>query len=732
VLPLLEESLHEGKDTVPAGSLHGEASRRFDLIITDSLRDDPADGKQVLAAWAVLAGGPGCPVIDLSMTAPDPAARIPGWQHGPAVPAGSPATSLTVSAASGMSWGIGHPDREPLALPYDLPGYLCGTEGAVAAILALLHPEGSAVGGHYEVSALDVLASYVGQVCSVFVPFGRAWRRDGARAAESGGFYPGAMFRCRDGHVSIVCRTDREWTGLRHAMGDPPWSTEARFADARVVARCHAEEADQHLSAWALTLTSAEVVALSREHGFAAAPVLTPAQASRLEHFRATGFIEEDSHGVASRPGRPWRVLAAPRAAGEPAGSAGPVAGSRRPAAGPSSHGERPLHGLTVLDLSWVWSGPMLTAQLADLGAEIIKVESRGRPDPTRSRGRSLRDGVPVNGPDLEVSAYFGQMNRGKKSLGVNLATDQGADLVRRLAATVDVVVENMRPGALDRRSLGYADLAGGNPGLVMVSMSMMGHEGPLRELGGYAPVMSGLSGVDALVGYSPDDRVGLFNSSLGDPNGSAHALAALLAALVRRQRTGTGAWIDLSQTACLLATARAALAEELHAGALRVPANSHAVFWPHGTYRCAGDDQWVSLAVRTDRERGRLAALIGASCDSLPDAEKAVADWTSRHDAGHAAALLRDAGLAAARVDGYEQLVVGGWAAEQGLFTQVDHPYLGLQSVFGVPWKRDGQSFPATGPAPLLGQHTDQVLSGRLGLAPEDLTALRVAGVIE
>ncbi|GAA2901122.1 hypothetical protein GCM10010472_69210 [Pseudonocardia halophobica] len=717
LLTLLEESLHEGKTTLGPDGPSADDLARADVVVVDSLHDDAYDGAWTAATRRALERVPaGCPVVDVSAHAEQLRERSGAPRAAP-----EPGGSLTASAASAMSWSIGSPGLEPLALPYDLADYLAGTEAAGAAALALaVGAAGAGVPNDYwDISAGDVVSSYVGQICAVFLPFGRPWVRDGPRATGSGGFYPGAMFRCRDGQLTLVCRTDREWAGLRKAMGDPEWSREPRFADAREVARSHADEADRYVSAWTESHTCAEITALGQEFGFAVAQVLTPAQGARLEQFAHNGFVERDSAGAGTRPGRPWRVLDAAEV-----GVGAPLALRPTP--------ERPLAGLTVLDLSWVWSGPMLTAQLADLGAEVLKVESRSRPDPARSRGRALRDGVPLEGPDLEVSTYFGQMNRGKRSLALNIGTEEGADVVRRLAATVDVVVENMRPGALDRRSLGYADLATANPGLIMLSMSMMGQEGPMRGLGGYAPVMSGLAGADAIVGYSPDQRIGLYNPSLGDPNGAAHAMTCLLAALVRRQRTGRGGWVDVAQIACLMATARAALIEDVHLGEARVPGNGHAVFWPHGAFRCAGEDEWVALAVRTDRERERLRGVVGGTWTEPTGAADAVRRWADRQDAATAAFLLRGANLDAARIDSFERLADSGWAKERRLSAVLDHRYLGPQPVFHSPWKRDGRVFSAPTPAPLLGDSTESVLRERLGVDDDQLAVLRAAGAIE
>jgi len=713
---LFEDSINRGKRSMALDAL--AVLPDVDVVVVDSLHDDAADGRwRARTAEVVARLAPTVPVVDVTAFSDHPRERPGGVAEAP-----TPATTLTVSGIAGMSWGIGHPGREPLTLPYDLADYLAGTEAAGAAVLALLasYQSGTESEQFWDVAANDVVASYVGQIGAVFLPFGRPWARDGARATQSGGFYPGAMFACRDGHVAVVCRTPREWTALKGAMGDPEWSRDERFADARVVAQRYADEADGYLSAWVAEHTCAEMMQIGRVAGFAVASVLTPAEGSRLEQFEFQGLMEADLDGLPSVPGTPWVLRERPDQSG-----VAPTA--------PAGTPDKPLAGLVVLDLSWVWSGPMATSALADLGAEVIKVECRDRPDPARTRGRALRDGVPAAGPDFEVSTYFNQMNRGKRSIAVNIATPEGADLIRRLAGTVDVVVENMRPGALQRRGLNYDRLAEENPALVMLSMSMMGQEGPMKDIGGYAPVMSGLSGMDAVVGYSADDLIGLYNPSLGDPNGAAHAVAVLLAALVRRARSGRGCWIDVPQIGCMLATLRGPLLEELHTGSVRVPANGHSGYWPHGTFRTSGEDEWLTVAARTDAERRALGEVTGTALPDDPTAaESLLRSWAAERDARIAAELLRAAGVPAAKVEDFPGMVTSDWAKTRMIYRQLDHPYLGMRELFTISWKANGRSFGVDRSSPGFGADTDDVLTTRLGLDDDRLRELRECRAIE
>jgi len=706
-------SLHHGKESVafdPAG--FAELLRDADLLILDSLHDDAFDGEWTARSRALLdAAGEDVPVVDIAAyrATADPSSV-------------APATAYTAAAAGGMSWSMGHVGREPIAPPFDLADYFAGAEAAGAAATALLLRDAGVAGAQrWDVSAADAVAYYTGQINSNFIYYERPWRRDGRRATMSGGFYPSAMFPTKDGYITLVCRSPHEWDALREAMGRPDWAYTPEFSDARVVARHHADEADEYLSAWTSRHTSREVAAIADEHHLPNALILTPSQTMGLEQFAVHELFAEDRRGVKSIPDRFWRLLEPPRTDAP----AKPL--ELRPTM------DQPLAGLRILDLTWVWAGPMTTGGLAELGAEVIKVESSTRPDSSRLRGAAIRGGRPVEGPERELSPYFNQMNRGKRSTTINIASPEGAELVRRMAEQCDVVIENMRPGALARRGLDYASLAERNPGIIMLSLAMMGQTGPMSGIGGYAPVMSGLAGLDAITGYSADDLIGNFNPSPGDPNGADHATALLIGALIRRRRTGRGCWLDVSQIEAMTSIMRVPFAIAARGGEVPVPGNAHSVYAPHGTFRCRGEDSWIAVAVRTDAERRRLAELIGAPSPDAAALESALTAWTAGREADEAEAVLRGIGVPASELIGIEALIASDLARDRELFHEYDHPWLGPQKIFGIPWKLNGRGFVAERPSPGLGAHNQEVLVDELGiLDAAELAAYQEQHILE
>ncbi|MCC7273607.1 MAG: CoA transferase [Alphaproteobacteria bacterium] len=401
-----------------------------------------------------------------------------------------------------------------------------------------------------------------------------------------------------------------------------------------------------------------------------------------------------------------------------------------------------PLAGIRVLDLGWVWSGPLVATILGEFGAEVIKVEHGKRLDSTRMRGRPLRDGKPVEGPSIELSPMFHQTNHGKRSITLNLKDERACDLLRRLVAISDVVVENLSPGALDRAGLGYDRLKACNPRIVMASMSAAGQFGPLADMRAYAPVMSSFVGLETLIGYPGAGPEGAMNVGLGDPNAATHALAAVLYALDRREVTGEGMYIDLSQIECLAMTMVQPFLEAAFSGRQpAVPGNRRADAAPHGFFPCAGTDRWVSIAVLTDADWSTLAAMAAIDEPRFAtlagrkahedDLEAALAGWTRGQDRDTLAARLRRAGIAASPVLGLEEQWEDAHLASRGVRVPVAHPLYGDELLYTAPWRMSETPPRIACSSPILGADNAAVLSGRLGLSEAEMRELRDADVI-
>jgi crotonobetainyl-CoA:carnitine CoA-transferase CaiB-like acyl-CoA transferase len=400
------------------------------------------------------------------------------------------------------------------------------------------------------------------------------------------------------------------------------------------------------------------------------------------------------------------------------------------------------LDGVRVLDLTWVLAGPYGTKTLADHGAEVIKVESRHRPDPTRFAPDfqlSRNDRLDPNG-----SGYFNNYNRGKKSLALNLRTPEGRDLALRLAGHCDVVVENFAAGVLDRLGLSYERLRSVRDDIVVVSMSGMGHTGPWRDYVSYADAVSALSGWTALTGEPGVPPVGVV-FGLADIIAGHHAALAAIGALAVRDRTGRGQHVDLAQLEAAASHLGDALLRANLAGeAVKPLGNRHPLWAPHGVFPCLGDGSWVAVTARDDDEYARLAVavdLVGYAHFTTVAGRKAhedeleqrLADWTRVRSAEAAAELLQEHGVPAYPVRDGQTLVDHDEALRAWDFYQpLTHPVAGAFPHEGLAARLEGTPGGVRASAPLLGEHTDQVLTGLLGLSSAELDTLRGVGALE
>lgn len=713
----LQQVIHRGKRTgsIAGAQVESELAKAHLVIVEVDDREDTLAARiaQIIERRAGL--NPNAIVIVLSAN---------GNGEGYA-----PGCGLTSSAWAAMSWAIGEPGREPLTPPFDIVDYQAGVSAASAALMALVSGVGAAC-SPVDVSSRDVLGHLVSTLAQNYLPYGRQWQRDGRRPLMSGGIYPLGLFTCKDGFVALYCRSDEQWHGILRAMGDPQWGREERFRDPRVVARKHEAEADSHLLPWLARHSKSEIMAMGIEFGFPSAPVMFVGEALENPQFAFRGSlvpVELDEGSPVMAPGVPWRLYEQP---------AGTTPTTLRP--WPVEHVTRPaefLKGIRVLDLSWVWSGPLVASVLADLGAEVIKIEHPSRLDSVRQRGRPLRDGHEIPGPVAELNPWFNQLNHGKRSVVLDIKSPADRARLLALASTCDVVVENMRPGALPRLALGYEDFAAVNPSIVMLSMTLSGQWGPLSKMKGYAGIMTSMAGLESLVGHEDADGaatvVGMAKTALGDPNAAGHALCVLMGALHRRKQTGKGVWIDLSQTDAILSILAGPLIESQLHGQAPILGNRHPMYVPHGHFTCKGDSQWVAISVKTEQQWRDLIAAAGdaqlsrfASLDAAArierrrEIEKALQDWTSQQQPSAVVETLLRAHVPAAPVASYQAMSSAAWRQRRALTRVVEHPYIGKQEIVVPPWLFAGQSAGVERAAPLLGADTHEVLAA-LGMSP-------------
>jgi crotonobetainyl-CoA:carnitine CoA-transferase CaiB-like acyl-CoA transferase len=393
-----------------------------------------------------------------------------------------------------------------------------------------------------------------------------------------------------------------------------------------------------------------------------------------------------------------------------------------------------PLAGVRVVDLTRILAGPYCTQALADAGAEVVKVEEPGKGDDTRGWGPPFVEGE---------SVYFLSVNRGKRSLTLNLKDAAARELLWRLLADADVLVENFRPGTLDRLGLSWDEVHRRHPRLVYASISGYGGDGPWGGRPGYDAVLQGEGGLMSITG-APDGPPFKVGASLVDVIAGMTAFQGIVLALLRREKSGRGGRVDVSLLESLLPTLTYHAATYLLSG--QVPArlgNRHPNLAPYETFEAkdgyvivgigsdglwrafcrvlgeanlAEDPRFATNARRVtnyDALRGRLAPLLAA---------RTVADWL---------AVLEEAGIPCGRVRSVAEALDGPQVAARGLLLDVEHPRLGRRRFVGSPLHLDDAVRSSALPPPGLGQHTDEILRDRLGLEPAAIDALRQRGAV-
>ena len=411
-----------------------------------------------------------------------------------------------------------------------------------------------------------------------------------------------------------------------------------------------------------------------------------------------------------------------------------------------------PLAGIRIADFTWVWAGPYCTLQLAHLGADVIRIETATRPCVTRMLP-PWPGGKPAG---LDSSGYYNQYNQGKRSVALNFSKPGALDVARRLVAVSDVVVNNFAHGVMDRLGLGYEELKKIKSDIIMISLSGYGDTGPYRDFVAYGPAQVPLCGLSALTGYigGPPMHAGY---SYADPNAGVHGAFAILTALYHREMTGKGQYMDMSQWECAMAVLPEGIMEYTMNG--REPeriGNRDPAMAPHGIFRCKNRaekvlgvtiDQFVAITASDDDAWRRLAAAIGrqelgndpkfatlaARKANEDELESIVEKWSLQQSAPQAAQILQDAGVAAFVVADNKYLSEeDAHLAERKYFVNLPHPVVGTKQHCGIPWKMSATPLAIRAPAPLLGQHTDEVLTQVLGLSQTEIATLRASGALE
>ncbi|HWP66604.1 MAG TPA: CoA transferase [Candidatus Limnocylindria bacterium] len=647
-----------------------------------------ADVERLLAAADVVLGRdvPGHPGLVRCVV-------TPFGEHGPR--AAWRSSELVAQALGGMLAASGQPAGPPLAAPALQAEQQAGVFAAIGTLAALLARRHDGRGQRVEVSVQAAVAATLAHVHARFLHDGTVTRRSG-RMHWSRCFRVGPT---RDGWAAYTTLGD--WTTLvewMRADGAAQDLVDPVFADA-AVRRTRAEHVFDVLEAWGRAYAGAALEEEAQLRRLAVARVRRPAEVTADRQLAARGFF------IDGRPGPPFRLGPLPARAGVvPDAGRDPDAVLRdwlaprpAPAVAAGRQLERPLAGMRVADFTWLIAGPTATSVLADLGADVIKIEHPATVDAGDRRG-----------------GFTGALNRGKRSVVLDLSSAAGLRAAERLVDSADVVIDNFSARVMEQWRLDPTTLRRRRPELVCVRMTGFGLTGPDRERVSFGPTIEARAGYTALMADHDGAPVG-FGFSYADVASGHLAALAVLAAWWRRLSTGEGATIDFSQLEALVSLLAPALARDApEPGA------------PDGVYPCASEDRWIAISAAEEEDWHRLVAAIGRPAwtgeprfasradrvrhrDAL-DAH--VAAWTRSQDAEAVMLRLQNAGVAAGVVANAVDLCerdpqLAAW----GFFATVATPEGGTVRIGGPPYRLSDTPARVSGPGPLVGEHSAAVL---------------------
>jgi len=657
--------LDRGKSPVAPKAVDGMC---FDLVLGGQ------DAAGVAAAQVLMARTTGDPIL-IALTWFDLSGPYGDWI----------ATDEVIAALNGTAFSFGERQGPPMLVqghPHQITAGLVAFNAALAGLLESPAQRPRRI----DVNVFEASLCYAETAALT----GRAGGGESGRLGINrfAPTYPASPYRTLDGWVGVTCLTPAQWQALCRLIERPDLSADPACATAyqRLMV---SDGVDAALVPAFSTLTTAAWVALGIAHRIPITPMRRPGELPDMDHWRERGAFGPFGAGEVQGPTLPFRMRFD--------GVAPP------PRLGVQEDG--PLAGLRVIDFSMGWAGPLCARTLGDLGADVIKIESEGHPD----WWRGWESGS-VDAATRETKPNFIDMNRNKRGVSIDLTTMEGKAQARALVATADVVVENFAAGVLEKLGLGPATQRALRPGIISLSMPAFGNGGPLSGLRAYGSTVEQASGLPFVNGEShwpPAQQ----HVAFGDPIAGLYGAGAILAALVGRADRG-GCDIDLAQVACLFQIgADAIIAEQVTGGPAPRTGHKRARL-PLCAVVASGDDQWLAVVAPTGAELQGLARLTGGQ--DVAD----LASWAAGLTAQAARDSLQACGLGAAQVAPAHGLTFDPQLVATGFWAEMDRAFVGRHLVGSSPFRFDGARLRLRRPAPLLGEHTEEVLTELLSLA--------------
>ena len=719
------------------------ASARLTELIAEC--DILLDGRDIDAA--------DCPAFDLTAIMQ----RDPGLIHldaswfgreGPY--AKFEATDSTIRALTGLIKLVGPAEGTPMHAPDFQTGIFAGLWGFISAASSVL---GRMQDGQGRSASLSVFESSI--AVTEYIMFESFTRGDIMRRIGVNRFWPTfpvGIYETKQGWLGVTTVTPAQWRAFCEMLGLPELRDDPTLFMGVDRLR-HVEMIESKFIPRLKQRTAQEwfTEGVRRKIPIVPVPAIADLVADEEKRERGaivpimigdeTGFTAGSMQRLTGTP--PRRGGAVPDIGEQMLGSAhASEAAVRPPAPAPGGTNRLPLEGIRVVDFSMGWAGPVCTRTLADLGADVIKIEATQYPDWWRGVDRR-----PAYVLELmyEKSVCYCIMNLNKRGITLDLTRPQGLDLAKRLLADADLVVDNYSVEVLPKLGLGYEVLSKLNPKLVMMSMSAFGAGSVNRDCRAYGSTLEQGSGLPSVVG-DPGGPPVMSHTAFGDAVGGLNGCVAALTALIHAKLTGKGQFIDLAQIECMMPFAAPWITAHSIDGQEPVKyGNRHPDFVPHGCFPCAGADNWIVVAVSSDAMWPKLAKLLGRT-DWATDAwlrtatgrraiereiERAIKAWTSARDSEAAMAALQAAGVASGVARLPMELLRDPQLRARGFIQEVDRAFIGRHPQPSMPFREGAKPFPIRSAPPTLGQHNQEILGGLLGLSDAEIDQLTRDGII-
>ena len=637
--------------------------------------------------------------------------------------ANRPANDFILQALTGATENRGIPGEEPAACGGELGDFVAAALSAPAILAITLASQTTGTGTHIDVSQYESMMLAFQTYRPIFDHFAPDFRP--TRQIEIPSVEP-----AKDGWVGFCTITGQQWQDFCSMIGAEDWigNDDLTNFHTRMERR---DEVWPRIWAFTKERTVQELVDLASAFRIPVGPIGTGDKIASFDHFTERNVFIDNPHGF-TQPRPPYQFSTTQLAPLRPAPTLGQHNGydkrsQQPPTLGHNTH--KPLEGLKVVDLSAFWAGPVATNLLRVLGADLIKIESHIRLD-----GMRWASGLPIPIEDKlwEWSPVYHGANAGKRVINLDLNSDAGREIAFDLITDADVIIENYSPRVTETWGFTWDAIHDANDQAIFIRVPAYGTDGPWRDRVGFAMNMEQVSGLANRTGHP--DGPPLVPRGPVDSIAGMHAVFATILALTERNRSGKGQLVELPLIeGALQAAAEQVVEHSAYGNTLTRQGNTAPNAAPQGLYKTHGDDTWLAVSVENEHQWQTLTHILNIDPDTDRNSEtvhQTLITWAATQKAEEAAELLWTAGIPASACMHFNDSGKTPQHEHRQFFQQHTHPITGDTPYLSYPFHVDGQHLPLGGPAPILGQHTQEILTER-GKTTEEITQLESAGVI-